>query len=160
MPSRPTLVRAVMGFMHVFESVRHALESCARCTGSTGPTLDSRRRLRGIRAHETCDTAMMELLTFPSSWQIFQYEWSTGLHSMVSLGGAQIKPHRLAADVINIPSRVPDHHHECNLSLRNPLQPKGHLRESTQGYSYDIWPGSDMAELQFPDREITRSPML
>ena len=102
------------GIHACLEAVRHAVKSCARCTGSPYALVSAKTNRNDARDRQY---RMIELSTIPIILEDLSIR--PCLFPKVSPCDAQIKPHRLAADVINTPSCTPAHPNQCTLSLQN-----------------------------------------
>lgn len=135
------------------EAVRHAVKSCARCTGSPYALVSAQTNRNYARDMQYCPDRILDNCHHPVR---FLRSIICPLNSLTSRRTNKITPAR---------RRCHQYALLCSRSFQlmqpvtpNPLQPKGHLRKSTQGRSYD--PGrvatvqhctSQTKKTQFPD---------
>ena len=148
---------AVAKFMHVFESVRHAVKSCARCTGSPYALVSATTNRKNARDKRLSRQDRITIPVHPGR----RLNNSTVLLSTVSLRDAQIQPHGSPQMSSTRPLVLPLIPISAQPVTPNPLQPKGHLRgcprrgcRTTPGRVTTLQP------LHFPDKENTVPLML
>lgn len=132
------------------EAVRHAVNSCARCTGSPYALVSAQTNRNYARDMQYRPDGILDNCHHPVR---FLRSIKCPLNSLTSRRTNKTTPAR---------RRCHQYALLCSRSFQfmqpvtpNPLQPKGHLRKPTQGHSYDFRAGGDSAALHFPDKENT-----